>query len=42
MTVITTHPTPDLLSPEVQRVPGDQGPVPRGPDEDDPGGAAME
>ena len=34
--------TVPLLSPEVQRVPGDEGPVPRGPDEDNPGGAAVE
>ena len=31
-----------LLSPEMQRVPGDEGPVPRGPDEEDSGGAAVE
>ena len=31
-----------LLSPEMQRVPGDEGPVHRGPDEEDSGGAAVE
>ena len=30
------------VSPEVQLVPGHQGPVPRGQAEDDPGGAAVE